>query len=278
MKKGTLEFFSMPAYPARFWIYVIIGLGGLVVVYLLYRLYRKDERYPKYLITSICVVSVVYSVVILAIGRVNYDEGNRIIDQAINGKEKITLSRDEYYRMKYINRWGLMRNTWEESLSEHSLDVAVIAHALATLRNKRFGGNVNAEHITLLALFHDVSEIITGDLPTPVKYNNPQIKNAYKSLEEMAKQDLINLLPEDLQPDYQLILKEDPNTTEWKIIKAADKLSALIKCIEEEKAGNSEFAKAKEAQLTALSQINLPEANAFLEEFIPGFELTLDEQ
>lgn len=181
-------------------------------------------------------------------------------------------------RMKYINRWGLMRNTWEESLSEHSLDVAVIAHALATLRNKRFGGNVNAEHITLLALFHDVSEIITGDLPTPVKYNNPQIKNAYKSLEEMAKQDLINLLPEDLQPDYQLILKEDPNTTEWKIIKAADKLSALIKCIEEEKAGNSEFAKAKEAQLTALSQINLPEANAFLEEFIPGFELTLDEQ
>ena len=94
----------------------------------------------------------------------------------------------------------------------------------------------------------------------------------------MAKQDLINLLPEDLQPDYQLILKEDPNTTEWKIIKAADKLSALIKSIEEEKAGNSEFAKAKEAQLTALSQINLPEANAFLEEFIPGFELTLDEQ
>lgn len=181
-------------------------------------------------------------------------------------------------RMKYINRWGLMRNTWEESLSEHSLDVAVIAHALATLRNKRFGGNVNAEHITLLALFHDVSEIITGDLPTPVKYNNPQIKNAYKSLEEMAKQDLINLLPEDLQPDYQLILKEDPNTTEWKIIKAADKLSALIKCIEEEKAGNSEFAKAKEAQLTALSQMNLPEAKAFLEEFIPGFELTLDEQ
>ena len=180
--------------------------------------------------------------------------------------------------MKYINRWGLMRNTWEESLSEHSLDVAIIAHALATLRNRRFGGTVNPEHITLLALFHDVSEIITGDLPTPVKYNNPQIKNAYKDLEEMAKQDLVGLLPKDLQQDYLRILKEDPQATEWKIIKAADKLSALIKCIEEEKAGNSEFAKAKEAQLSALSEMDLPEANAFLEEFIPGFELTLDEQ
>lgn len=181
-------------------------------------------------------------------------------------------------RMKYINRWGLMRNTWQESLSEHSLDVAIISHALATIRNRRFHGTVDPEHITLLALFHDVSEIITGDLPTPVKYKNPKIKNAYKELEEMAKQDLIHLLPEDLQADYCPILEEDPTSIEWKIIKAADKLSALIKCIEEEKAGNSEFSKAKEAQLSALAAMELPEANVFLEEFIPGFELTLDEQ
>ena len=181
-------------------------------------------------------------------------------------------------RMRYINRWGLMRNTRSESLSEHSLDVAILAHALCILRNKHYGGSLNPEKAAVMALFHDTSEIITGDLPTPVKYNNPQIRTAYKKLEGVAKNDLLALLPDDLQEEYAAVFHEETDPELARVLKAADKLSALIKCLEEEKAGNSEFSKAKLAQLDALHQMNHPEVDEFLREFIPSFELTLDEQ
>ena len=181
------------------------------------------------------------------------------------------------FRMRYINRWGLMRNTRSESLSEHSLDVAILAHALCVLRNRHYGGSLDPERAAVLALFHDANEIITGDLPTPVKYKNGQIRTAYKALEEVAREDLLSLLPEDLRPDYAAVFREDDPELSA-VLKAADKLSALIKCLEEEKAGNTEFAKAKEAQLEALHAMALPEVEEFLTVYIPSFRLTLDEQ
>ena len=180
-------------------------------------------------------------------------------------------------RMRYINRWGLMRNTRNESLSEHSLDVAIIAHALCILRNKHYGGHLDPDRAAVLALFHDASEIITGDLPTPVKYNNPKINSAYKELEHVAANNLLSLLPEDLRSEYNSVFYEgDPDLTA--VLKAADKLSALIKCLEEEKAGNTEFSRAKDAQIEALHAMALPEVEEFLSVFIPSFSLTLDEQ
>jgi len=181
-------------------------------------------------------------------------------------------------RMRYINRWGLMRNTRSESLSEHSLDVAIIAHALCILRNKHYGGNLDPDRAAVLALFHDASEIITGDLPTPVKYHNPRLRTAYKDLEGLAKENLLDLLPADLREEYAAAFDEETDPELKQILKAADKFSALIKCLEEEKAGNTEFSKAKAAQLEALKAMNRPEVDEFLETFIPSFTLTLDEQ
>lgn len=183
------------------------------------------------------------------------------------------------FRMKYINRWGLMRNTRIESLSEHSLDTAVIAHALGILRNKRFGGSVDAGRLAALAMYHDAGEIITGDLPTPVKYHDEQIRRAYKQVEAEASWRLLSLLPQDLREEYQAVLLPQPGDEElWRLIKAADKLSALIKCIEEERAGNQEFTQAKLAQIKALDEMRLPEADAFRAEFLGAFYKTLDEQ
>lgn len=183
-------------------------------------------------------------------------------------------------RMKYINRWGLMRNTRSENICEHSLDVAVIAHALAVLRNKRFGGSVNPERAATLAIFHDATEIITGDMPTPVKYYNSEIRSAYGQVEKVAQVRLLNMLPRDLQPDYEsLIAQNNPEDKELlKLVKAADKISALIKCVEERAMGNAEFGKAEEAQRQSILAMGLPEANCFLEEFLPSYSLTLDEQ
>lgn len=182
-------------------------------------------------------------------------------------------------RIKYINRWGLMNNTRNETLSEHSLEVAIIAHALGVINNKRLGGNISAERLAVLAIFHDASEIITGDLPTPVKYNNDKIKNAYKEIEEQAQQRLLKMLPDDIAEEYQPILCPDDNEAElWKYIKAADKISALIKCTEELIMGNREFAKAQQSTLNAINQIELPEVKIFMEELFPAYELTLDEQ
>ncbi len=179
-------------------------------------------------------------------------------------------------RMKYINRWSLMRNTFSENIAEHSLQVAVISHLLATIKNTLFSGNVNAEKIALIAMYHDANETITGDLPTPIKYFNPEIKKAYKSLEKVANDKLLSMLPEELQPIYSNIIFNDEKEL-LILIKAADKLSAYVKCIEEEKAGNSEFRKASEAIYSQLLEFNLPEVDYFLNKFIPSVFLTLDE-
>lgn len=180
-------------------------------------------------------------------------------------------------RMKYINRWGLMRNSRPESLSEHTLDVAVIAHALAVIRNRRFAGKVDCGRVALLALYHDAPEIITGDLPTPVKYLNDEIRGAYKKVEHHAARRLVAMLPDDLQPDYAALLEPDETAEEMALVKAADKLSALIKCMEEECAGNVEFKTAKEATLRILQECPLPEVEVFLTQFIPAYRCTLDE-
>ena len=181
-------------------------------------------------------------------------------------------------RMKYINRWALMRNAHEENLSEHSLDVAIIAHALVLLHNKRFEGNLNPERVTVLALFHDAPEILTGDMPTPVKYYNEQVRDAYRAVEENACQTIISMLPDDLKDEYKdFFFPSEKDSALWKFVKAADKICALIKCIEEKKAGNTEFNMASESTLRSIKEMNLPEANCFIEEFLPDFEKTLDE-
>lgn len=181
-------------------------------------------------------------------------------------------------RMKYINRWGLMRNTEKENVKEHSLDVAIIAHALAVINNTVFGGNVDAGRTALMAIYHDMSEIITGDMPTPVKYNNSGIISAYKEIEEEANRRLLDRLPEKMRPAYEDIFF--PNETDEyikKLVKAADKISAYIKCIEEESAGNKEFSQAKAATAAIIEKIDLPEVKYFMETFIPAYYLTLDE-
>lgn len=182
-------------------------------------------------------------------------------------------------RMKYINRWGLMRNTRQESICEHSLETAILAHALAVLHNRRFGGNVSPERAVILALFHDVPEIITGDLPTPVKYYNPAISSAYKEVETVAQNKLLSMLPSDLQPEYApLLSQEREDAFLLQLVKAADKLSALIKCIEERKMGNAEFAKAEQTLRKCITEMQVAEADCFIAEFLPSYELTLDEQ
>ena len=181
-------------------------------------------------------------------------------------------------RMKYIARWGLMRNTISENIQEHSLQVAMIAHALAVIKNRFFDGNINADRIAVLAMYHDCNEIITGDLPTPIKYFNPEISKAYKDVENISKNKLLSMLPEELKEDYSLILfHEDNDPDSWKIVKAADRISAYIKCIEEVKAGNSEFRKASEAILKSIMEIELQEVRYFMDKFVPSFLLTLDE-
>lgn len=181
--------------------------------------------------------------------------------------------------MKYINRWGLMRNTINENIAEHSLDVSIIAHALAVIRNEFFDGSLNPEHVAVLAVFHDASEIITGDLPTPIKYYAPDIKNAYKDIEKKAAKQLIGELPQQMRPEYEKIMLEDEfDEYDKKIVKAADKLSALIKCIEEEQMGNTDFSKAKKSLLEFLVNMNMPEVDYYMENFLPAYSLTLDEQ
>ena len=179
-------------------------------------------------------------------------------------------------RMRYIGRWGLMRNTFEENIQEHSHMVAVLAHALAVIRRDVFGGDIDPGQAAVLALYHDAPEILTGDLPTPVKYYNPEIRDAYKAVEAVAEQKLLSMLPPDLRPAYdEAITIPDPHVRD--LVKAADKLSAYLKCLEELKAGNTEFRKAKEQTYAALLQNPLPALRCFMEEFLPGFELTLDE-
>lgn len=183
-------------------------------------------------------------------------------------------------RMKYINRWGLMNNTKNENISEHSQQVAIIAHCLVLIHNKRFVGHLDAERAAVLAIFHDSTEIITGDMPTPIKYFNPQINEAYKKIENVAADKLISMLPEDFKEDFEEIIKANGEQDKElkKYVKAADKFSALIKCIEELRMGNDEFIKAKDTIEASLKNMNLPEAEVFEKEFLPSFSLALDEQ
>ena len=179
-------------------------------------------------------------------------------------------------RMRYINRWGLMRNTRLENIQEHSHQVAVLAHALAVIQNRYYGGQVDPGAVAVAALYHDASEILTGDMPTPIKYDNPDIQNAYKQVESVAEQKLLSMLPEDLRGDFEdVITIPDPEV--HALVKAADKLSAYLKCVEELKAGNTEFKKAKEQTYAALCQNAIPALQYFMEHFLEGFELTLDE-
>ncbi len=179
-------------------------------------------------------------------------------------------------RMRYINRWGLMRNTFQENIQEHSHMVAVLAHALAVIENKYFGGQIDPGVVAVAALYHDASEILTGDMPTPIKYDNPDIQGAYKQVENVAEQKLLSMLPEELRPDFQEAVTM-PDLEVRALVKAADKLSAYLKCVEELKAGNLEFKKAKEQTYAALLQNPTPSLKYFMDHFLEGFELTLDE-
>ncbi len=180
-------------------------------------------------------------------------------------------------RMKNIYRWGLMRNTKQENLSEHSLEVAFIAHALAIIGNNKLGKSFNADRLAVRAMFHDTSEIITGDMPTPIKYYNPEIKTVYKQIETVAEDKLISYLPCYMKSDIEDIYK-GATEVETKLIKAADKISAYIKCLEELKMGNSEFSVAAKSTEKAIHGMNCPEAEIFLTDFIESFNLSLDEQ
>lgn len=180
--------------------------------------------------------------------------------------------------MKYIERWALMRNSEKENISEHSLEVAMIAHALAVLGNRRLGANYNADRAALIGLYHDANEIITGDMPTPVKYYSNEMQTLFHGIEDKAAESLLHLLPEDMRDIYSDIFFPTGDDEPLKrLVKAADKISALIKCIEESKAGNREFDHARKTIEAAVAQMNLPEAELFLEEFLPSYEKTLDE-
>ena len=181
-------------------------------------------------------------------------------------------------RMKFISRWSVMRNSYTQNDSEHSMEVAMIAHALAIIGNKRLGRDYHPERIAVMGLYHDFTEIITGDLPTPVKYRNDKIKSAFKEIEEEAAQELLERLPEDLRGEYAPYLQESEWTPEeYKLVKAADKLSALIKCIEEQKAGNQEFSSAAEQTRGTLEAMRLPELDWFMEHCLDSFGKNLDQ-
>ena len=181
-------------------------------------------------------------------------------------------------RMKYINRWALMRNSYPENISEHSLEVAMIAHVLALISNKKFGNTLNAERAGMIGLYHDCTEIITGDMPTPIKYYNTDTKEAYKNVEKQAAKELLAMLPDYLSDEYEsLFFPKEEEAYLWKLVKAADRLSAYIKCIEDEKAGNREFTSAKAAVYEKLTEMDLPEVRIFMQDFADSYKKTLDE-
>ena len=181
-------------------------------------------------------------------------------------------------RMKYIDRWALMPNTQKENIAEHSHSVAVIAHALALIGKREFGKDYDENRVAVLALFHDTTEVITGDMPTPVKYYNDEIKSVYKKIESVAGQRLLSMLPEEYKADYEPMFEHSEEDRElWLLVKAADKISALIKCIEENRMGNREFDIALKAQEQKIADIDIPEVKFFSEHFLKSYYLTLDE-
>lgn len=181
-------------------------------------------------------------------------------------------------RLKLINRWPLMRNVRTENVSEHSLQVAMVAHALAAIKNRMFGGKVNAERIALLAMYHDASEVLTGDLPTPVKYFNSQIAQEYKAIEKIAQQKLIDMVPDELRDVFAPLIDEHRySADEQSIVKQADALCAYLKCLEELSAGNNEFLLAKGRLEKTLESRRSEEMDYFMQVFVPSFQLSLDE-
>ena len=179
-------------------------------------------------------------------------------------------------RLRYIRRWGLMRSVMPENDAEHSLQVAMIAHAIAIMGRDNYGRDVNPEHVLALGVYHDVSEVITGDMPTPVKYQTDELRRSYKDVERMANERLLSMLPDGMRPAYMPYLSA-PEDYNRQLLKAADSISAYLKCLEEKRAGNREFDAAGESIRKGLSQIELPEVQDFIREFIPSFELSLDE-
>ena len=179
-------------------------------------------------------------------------------------------------RLKLIRRWSLMRNTVPENDAEHSLQVAMIAHAIAVIARDRYGKQVNPEHVLSLAVYHDATEVMTGDLPTPVKYHNDELRGAYHRLESLSADRLLALLPEDLQPAFTPYMKQESGY-EHTLVKAADRISAYIKCMEAQRAGNREFDYAAENVRKSIASIDLPEVRDFLTDFLPAFDMTLDE-
>ncbi len=180
-------------------------------------------------------------------------------------------------RMRYIERWSLMRNSIQENIQEHSHMVAVIAHGLGVIRRDILGIPCDVNACAAVALYHDASEILTGDLPTPIKYHDDEIMSAYRRVERIASDKLLAMLPKEMQSAYEPILTGETERELHAIVKAADKMSAYIKCIEERKAGNNEFASAEKQTLAALHAYKMPEVEYFLEHFIPAFEKTLDQ-
>lgn len=183
-------------------------------------------------------------------------------------------------RMKYINRWGLMHNTRSENICEHSLEVALVAHALATIGNVKLGKHYNPERAAMLAVLHDAPEIITGDMPTPVKYHSEEIRKAYAEVEDMAVEHLVSMLPEEFRDQYRAVMtmsgQEDQELKP--LVKAADKISAVIKCVEERQSGNRDFSKAEQTIIQSIGEMKLPEADYFMKEFLPSYGLTIEEQ
>ena len=181
-------------------------------------------------------------------------------------------------RMKLIHRWPLMHNVRIENVQEHSLQVAMVAHALALIRNRSFDGQLNPDRIATLAMFHDVSEVLTGDLPTPVKYYNPAIKEEYKKIEKIAEQKLIDMAPEPFREDYAELISGDKHSEdEAFIVKAADVICAYLKTLEELSAGNREFTLAKKRLDKMLKDYHSDEVDYFLKQYVPSFSLSLDE-
>ncbi|MBP3568335.1 MAG: 5'-deoxynucleotidase [Lachnospiraceae bacterium] len=181
-------------------------------------------------------------------------------------------------RMKYIDRWALMRNSTKENISEHSLEVAMIAHLLAVIGRVRFGKDLNADKAALIGIYHDSTEIITGDMPTPIKYYSDEMRDTFKEIEDLAAIQLLAMLPDDIREEYEeLFFVQEQDAYLWKLVKAADKISALIKCVEEEKAGNTEFVNAKKMTRKSIDAMELEEVEVFFEEFFPAYKMTLDE-
>ncbi|MCF0157016.1 5'-deoxynucleotidase [Veillonella caviae] len=180
-------------------------------------------------------------------------------------------------RMRFINRWSLMRNTETENIQEHSLEVAMIAHNLGALRNEYFGGSVDMNKVAVIAMFHEVSEIFTGDMPTPIKYFDPKLRSLYGEIETLAQEKMLTTLPERLQSVYRSLIVDAEHSEEWPLVKAADTLSAYMKCVNELKAGNDEFKEAHDTILAKLQGLHMPEVDMFIEEYIPALSKSLDE-